>query len=85
MNKGDIFDKGNNEYIEFLESKNSKEDKVILYTRESEKPYLELKVAGTVPSEFLEANYRMIGPNEKKRLLAVWINAKQIIKEGFED
>ena len=83
MDKGDIFDKGSNEYIEYLEPRNETEDLVILYTREAEKPYTELKVVSTLPRGFLEANYRKIGPNEKKRLLAVWISAKEIIPEGF--
>ena len=83
MERGDIFNKGNNEYIEYLEQRNDREDLVILYTREQEKPYRELKMVTAVPIHFLEANFRKIGPNEKKRLLAVWINAAQIIPEEF--
>ncbi len=79
-----MYDKGDSEYIEYLEPRGQDEDLVIIYTRNGEKPFRELKIVSAVPRDFLESNFRKIGPNEKKRVLAVWSSAAQIIPDGFE-
>jgi len=84
MEKGDIFDNNGLEYVEYLEPRGETEDLVIFYRREMEKPYKELKILGSVPRGFLESHFRKIGPNEKKRLLIAWMNARQIIPPEFQ-
>ena len=84
MEKGDIFDNNGTEYLEYIEPRGESEDLVVFYRREMEKPYRELKILGSVPRGFLEANLRKIGPNEKKRLLVVWSSALEIIPPEFQ-
>ncbi|MDC7227954.1 MAG: hypothetical protein PQJ61_14410 [Spirochaetales bacterium] len=75
--KGDIFDLGTNEYIEFIEKFDDEKDYVILYTREPAPSLAELKLHKLVPSGTLDGEYRKVGPNEKDRLSSVYRRAGQ--------
>ena len=67
MERGDIFDKGSDEYIEYIEARNEKEDLVVLYTREQEKPYRELKVVSSAPKGYLEEKFQKNRTKRKEK------------------
>jgi len=75
--KGDIFDLGTNEYLEFIEEFDDLHDYVIHYTREPMPSLAELKLHKLVEKNGLDGEYRKIGPNEKNRLLSVYSRAIQ--------
>ncbi len=75
--KGDIFDLGTNEYLEYIEDFDDLHDYVIYYTREPMPSLAELKIHKIVPKNSLDGEYRKIGQNEKDRLIAVYRNAVQ--------
>ncbi|MDC7124772.1 MAG: hypothetical protein PQJ46_04350 [Spirochaetales bacterium] len=82
--RGDIFDLGTNEYLEYIESFDDENDYVIHYTREAHPSLKELKLHRLIPKNSLDGEYRKIGPNEKKRLLTVYSNALQKKSEELE-
>ncbi|MBI9105949.1 MAG: hypothetical protein JEZ04_04340 [Spirochaetales bacterium] len=75
--KGDVYDLGNNEYMEFIEEFDDLHDYVIHYTREPLPSLGELKIHRLVQKNGLEGDYRKVGPNEKNRLLSVYSRAIQ--------
>ena len=82
--KGDVYDLGTNEYVEFIEEFDEKSDYVIHYTREPAPALAELKLHKLVDSGSLEGEYRKIGPNEKDRLISVYRRAGQKRSEELE-
>ena len=82
--KGDVFDLGTNEYMEFIESFDDLHDYVIYYTREPRPSLAELKIHKLINKDSLESEYRKVGPNEKDRLLAVYRNAAQKRSDELE-
>ena len=74
--KGDVFDLGTNEYIEYLDEYDRENDLVIHYTREPAPSLAELKVYTLIKSGNLDGEYRKVGPNEKNRLALVYSRAK---------
>ena len=75
--KGDIYDLGNNEYLEFIESFDDIHDYVIYYTREPAPSYAEVKLHKLYPKNSLDGELRKIRTNEKNRLASVYIRAIQ--------
>ena len=76
-NKGDIFDLGTNEYMEYIEGFDDLHDYVIQYTREPLPTLAEVKLHLLIDKDSLDGEYRIIGPNEKNRLLSVYSRAIQ--------
>ena len=56
--KGDIYDLGTNEYLEFIENIDDLHDYVIYYTRESAPSLAELKIHRLIPADSLDGEYR---------------------------
>lgn len=83
--KGDIFDLGTNEYLEYIENFDDLHDYVIHYTREPMPSLSELKVHMLIEKNSLEDEYRKIGQNEKERLLAVYHRAAQKRSKELEN
>ena len=83
--KGDIFDLGTNEYVEFVEKFDETTDYVIHYTREPMPDLGELKLHKLIESGGLDGELRKIGPNEKDRLLTVYKRALQKHVPELED
>ena len=75
--KGDVFDLGTNEYLEFIDEFDDLHDYVIFYTREPMPDLSELKIHKLMPKGSLDGEYRKVGPNEKNRLLSVYSRAAQ--------
>lgn len=75
--KGDVYDLGTNEYMEFIESFDDLHDYVIHYTREPLPSLAELKIHKLIEKNSLTGEYRKVGPNEKNRLLSVYRRATQ--------
>lgn len=75
--KGDVFDLGTNEYIEFIEEFDDDRDYVIHYTREPLPSLAEVKLHKLIEKNSLKGEFRMVGQNEKDRLLSVYRNAVQ--------
>jgi len=82
MEKGDIFDRGNGEYEEYIEPLDKERDRTIVYSREQSPPYRELKILSSSERGSLPGMYRKIGPREKNRLLVVYAKAPIINPEG---
>lgn len=82
--KGDIFDLGTNEYIEFIESYDDKKDYVIYYTREPMPSLKEVKLYKLIQKNSLDGEYRKIGKNEKNRLATVYKRALKKTDESLE-
>ncbi len=82
--KGDIFDLGTNEYVEFLENFDDLHDLVGHYTRDPENALKEVRILTLVPVNSLDGEYRKIGPNERERLMHVYRNAYQKKSPEFE-
>ncbi len=83
--KGDVFDLGTNEYMEFIEDFDDLHDYVIYYTREPMPSLAELKVHKLVPKNSLDGEYRKVGENEKNRLMTVYRRASQRRDEQLEN
>lgn len=83
--KGDTYDLGTNEYVEFIESFDDLHDYVIHYTREAAPSLKELKVHKLIPVNSLDGEYRKIGPNEKNRLASVYSRARQVRTDELEN
>lgn len=75
--KGDVYDLGNNEYLEYIEKFDDLHDYVIHYTREPMPNLGEVKLHRLVETNGLDGEYRKVGPNEKNRLLSVYKRAVQ--------
>ena len=75
--KGDVFDLGTNEYVEFIEEFDDIHDYVIHYTREPMPSLAEVKLHKLMPKNSLDGEFRKVGPNEKDRLLSVYRRAIQ--------
>ena len=82
--KGDVYDLGTNEYIEFIDHFDTENDYVIHYTRTPAPELAELKLHKLVDSNSLDGEYRKVGPKEKDRLLAVYRRAMQKRSEDLE-
>ncbi len=77
MKQGDVFDKGNGEYEEYIETRENI-DLTIIYTREKKPPYNPLKIITETEKAYLETHYRQIGKREKNKLIYIFANAKII-------
>lgn len=84
IQKGDVFDLGTNEYLEYIDSFDDLHDYVIHYTREPMPTLAELKVHMLVEKNSLEGEYRKVGQNEKERLLSVYRRATQKRSDELE-
>ena len=82
--KGDIFDLGNNEYVEFIEEFDDLHDYVIHYTREPSPSLAELKLHKLYPKDSLDGELRKIGDNEKNHLASVYRRAVQKRTDGLD-
>ncbi|MBN2049924.1 MAG: hypothetical protein JW760_05715 [Spirochaetales bacterium] len=84
MDKGDVFDRGNGEYEEYLEPLEDNRDKTMVYTREQKAPYRELRYLSSTPRGYLPENFRKIGPREKNRLMVVYARSPLVNLETFQ-
>ena len=82
--KGDIFDLGTNEYMEFIKEFDDTRDYVIHYTRQPAPSLAELKFHRLVEKGGLDGEYRKIGKKEKDMLLSVYIRASQKRSDELE-
>ena len=82
--KGDIYDLGTNEYIEYIENFDDLHDYVIYYTREPRPSLAEIKLHKLFPKDSLDGEFRKIGKNEKERLISVYKRAVQKRSEELE-
>jgi len=84
MQKGDVFDLGTNEYMEFIDNFDDLHDYVIHYTREPLPSLAELKIHRLIAKDSLAGECRKVGPNEKERLLTVYRRAIQKRSDELE-
>lgn len=84
LQKGDVFDLGTNEYMEFIDNFDDLHDYVIHYTREPMPTLAELKIHKLIPIDSLAGECRKVGPNEKERLLTVYRRAIQKRSDELE-